>query len=369
MVERYEIVSDAATMTITVGPKVFNRPRLWPLPERDTGWKQEICPDCPEYKIKDVWGWYAARLGSKFNRRFRAAHYWLWVGDKLTTTTANMLRRGGRHWFIYSDTLVWRANQALPYINEAERDGLHHLIPAIVTFGQSPKDIRRALGPASWRRVAHNSLTRNKLIMQAVERHRSEDEPCDAAQFVRMLDLPSSLLPLVVGATPDEMVAARITPKKEMMEFIRTQHIVRDTRDMLGALFNEEWSLARMEREHADAVKDLARKQYSDKRFAAAWSFSEEGFTATLLTSKLDIATEGAVQHHCVASYAKHAARGAYAVFRIEGKERATAGIVTDGGGRVDQVYGACNDEVSEACRSFAYRMAVEYFSAQRKAA
>jgi hypothetical protein len=85
-----------------------------------------------------------------------------------------------------------------------------------------------------------------------------------------------------------------------------------------------------------------------------------------LLVSQADIATEGATQHHCVASYARWAAMGKYAVFRIDGKERATAGVV---GHVVDQVYGACNAQVSDECRAFASKVAARYAATSARAA
>jgi hypothetical protein len=356
MMLEYPIIADEKSMTIKVGHVVFDRPVLSRLPEWETTIKNDICGPAPwELGPKAAHKFYANRLGCKFNRRFQAANYWLWIGNRMTVKAANVLRHDGRHFRRYHEGLVWRANQAIRYINEAERDGLFHLIPAIVIFGASPQSIRRTVGQGAWRKIAANSLTRNRLIMHAVAK-MSDIEP---HLFARLLEFPSGVMRAVYGATEDERAALHVTTKLRPVEFQRAVHIVRDTRDMVGERFNPAWSRDRMIREHNEAMRAVMAGKFSAKQFASPWSFEGDGFSASLLTSQLDIASEGAEQHHCVASYASRAARGKYAVFRIEGRERATAGLIPRVA--VGQIYGACNQPVSQECREFSYRLADEY--------
>lgn len=348
------IVADPRAMTITVGEKVFDRPHLIHRPEVDFSIKAEVCPDTNEYAVEKLHKFYCSRLGPKFNRRFQAANYWLWLGGRMDRGTENSLRHPGRNWRYYNDDLVLSASKALPYVNEAERDGLHHLVPAIVIFQASPSSIRKEVGGASWRRIAHNSKTRNQRIMQVCGIRGLSRE-----LFVRLLDFPSGVLGGVETGDADEVIAARLTPRKNAIAFRQTTSIVRDTRRMRGEV-NPNWSLARMRREHEEASREVRKGKFSAKTFAEPWSFSEGGFTAELLTSALDVAVEGDTQHHCVASYAGMCASQSYAVLRIDGKERATAGLHKMGKAwRVDQVYGACNMIVSEECNSFAIKAAV----------
>lgn len=361
MIAVHDIVSDPAAMTITVGPITYDRPRLERMAERVTSHKAEICGGQDAFQtMKEMYQHYTHLLGPKFNRRFQAANYWLWVGNRMTDKTGNMLRREGRLWKQYDNDLVYRANLALPYVNEAERDQLFHLIPLIVAFGASPQNIKRRVGQGAWRRAAANSLSRNCRIMNALDRMRPGKVLEDA--FVTLLDFPSGVLRGVCGEE-NEPIAARITHKKTAADFQATVHLVRDTRRMMGAGFNPDWSLTRMVIEHNRAVRESHRRQYSDKAFASAWSVERNGFTATLLTSELDIATEGATQHHCVGIYARQAAHGQYAVLALDGKERATAGLrATKQGWHVDQVYAACNAAVSPECLTFV-RFAADQFS------
>lgn len=356
---RHEIIQNDQAMTITVGPKVFDKPEVSRRAEWDFDFKSSICGS-PEISRDDHKAWhkfYADMLGPKFNLRFFAANYWLWIGERMTQRTANMLKYDGKNWHIYNSDLVLRAHEQLPYVNEAERDGLYNLIPIILTHRASPQAIRANIGRGAWRRVANNSVSRNRLIMHATLRCK---ESAQADAFDKLLEMPSGIMRAIkLEIGDDEVIAARITPRKRVREFQATVHMIGDTRRMmLTHEFNPQWGFARMRQEHELATKAIMQRRYSSKVFAPDWSFQEGEYSATLLTSQADIATEGAVQHHCVASYARSAAMREYAVFRIEGKERATAGIRA---GFVDQVYGACNARVSDDCMAFARKVATKY--------
>jgi hypothetical protein len=357
---KHEMVVDQQAMTITVGSRVFDKPDLLRRPEWDFDLKGQIC-GYPSSVNRDVKLWhkfYAGMLGCRFNFRFFAANYWLWIGERMETRTANMLRYEGRHWRLYNSALVHQAHKVLPYVNEAERDGLYNLIPIIVAFGASPQAIRSEIGRGAWRRVANNSVSRNVLFMNAIDRSNRLNRLSRAQSLLYLLDIPSGVLRWVHYFSEDEAIAAHIAPRKRREEFEQTRHLIIDTRRMLGRNFNPRWSLARMREEHDNAAREALARRYPRTQFADDWSFEDNGYTATLLTSQADIALEGQTQSHCVASYAQSAAAGQYAVFKIDGKERATLGVQN---GLVNQVYGACNNAVSDECRAFAKKVAFAY--------
>lgn len=349
-----EIVSNPDTMVVSVGAFDFDRPILNMRTEIDFGIKETICGPAPTTDVAEMHKFYCDRLGPKFNRRFQAAMYWLWIGNRLSKPVGNMLRLPRKGWRYYNDCLVARAGEVLQHIRQAEADGLLHLVPAIIVFRAAPVDIRKAIGGATWKRIAHNSRTRNERLMRTAWIH--DEDPHYPDRFLRLLDFPSGVLNAVSGFEPEcEAIAARITPRKTPLVFQQTVHIVRDTRRLLGREFNPAWSLARMQREHDAAAREVRRGRFSDKPFAEPFTYEADGFTGALLTSQLDVAIEGDTQHHCVGSYAGLAGRGEYAVIRIEGKERATAGYqYTKTGWQLDQVYGACNAIVKAECQAFA---------------
>lgn len=357
---KYPMVVDHKAMTIAVGDRVFDKPDLTRRPEWDFEFKAEICgfPET-ERRVKTWNKFYAEMLGCKFNWRFFGANYALWIGGKMSRQTGNMLRFEGKNWFRFDSELVRRAHAILPYINEAERDGLYNLVPIIIAFDAPPQTIRAEIGRGAWRRVANNSISRNTLLMNATRR-------AGKPAFVKLLEMPSGVLRVVHTADEDEIIAARISPRKRPRVFLETLHAVRDTRRMLlPTEFNPNWGYARFRQEHEVATRAIMQRRYSDKKFAPEWSFEEKGYSAHLLTSQAEIATEGEVQHHCVGSYAREAAIGRYAVFKIDGKERATAGVVN---GRVDQIYRACNAPVSDECREFSHTLATKYAAHLRSA-
>lgn len=366
----HEMMVNEAAMTISVGPVLFDRPRLERVPELYSETKREICGESPHAGLKETYQFYAQQLGPKFNRRFQAANYWLWLGGKMQPVTADMFRRIGKNWRQYDNRLVYQAHQVLPYVNEAERDGLNHLIPAIVAFGKSPSEVRKETGPATWRRIAHNSRTRNRKILQIAARpHQLENL---AANFITLLDFPSGVLPGVHDPSSlDYAIAARVCERKTFMGLEAAYHTVVDARRMIGDAFNPRWSMARIRREHDRATAERIKTKYSDKPFTDAWSMEVDGFTFTLLITPLDIGLEGASQHHCVGSYASEAQRGKYRVFKIEGAERATLGLWRRGpfDWAVDQVYGPCNQVVSDKCRAAAFKVAAAISSVRSIAA
>lgn len=367
----FEIVSDKENMRILVGDFVQDEPYLFHLPEMNRAMKERICPDIESYglPLKDVYKAYAARLGAKFNRRFYAANYWLWIGDDFTPRTQNMLRFDGMHWRRYNSYLVKQAQAAKPYVQEAERDGLYHLIPAIVIFGKSPQQIKKLIGKGDWKRIAANSETRNKRLMQTIGRNTLVWPEAEST-FVSLLDFRSGVLRGVSFADEMEKVAARVTPRQTTEAFQETFHYVRDAWRMMGAKFNPEWSLARIHEEHDLEVRRRAAEKHSPLPFADPWVFEKDGYTVSLLTSRLDVASEGGEMRHCVGSYAEICANGHYAALKVDGKERATIGLRYNfPTWALDQIYGRMNSRVSDECREVAYEVARELSKSLVKAA
>jgi hypothetical protein len=350
---KFPIVVNEATLTIQVGSEAFDTPQLWRRPEWDYAIKEKIVRrpiDISPADLKAIHKFYCEQLGPKFNRRFQAANYWLWIGNRMSATVGNMMRFGKKSWRVYDPSLVQKASAMLPYIKEAEADGLLNLVPAIVVFQAHPSAIRKEIGGAAWKQIAHGSKTRNMRIMQV-----ASGAP---EHFLRLLDYPSGVLNAATFFDDDEALAARLAPKKTPHGLNLAYSTITDTRRMIGRI-NPEWGWRRLLREHEIAVRNLRQKKFSDKRFAADWSHASKKFTATLLTNMLDIAVEGDMQHHCVGSYAGEAAGGKYAVVRVEGADRATVGLFRDKHGwQLDQVYAACNGPVSADCRAFAFEVA-----------
>ena len=366
---KFEITQSIKDKTVTVGEKVFTEPNLMRRKEWDFFIKSRLIPShalrpsalpVDDFGLIDDGANQAARnkvsceyLGPKFNRRFQAANYHVWIKPYMQQSTADLLRLSGKNWWQYDDNLVLKAHNVLEHVNSAERDGLTNIIPAIITLQDSPKNIRARVGRGAWRKIANMSKTKSAKIMRLFSGRDFDDID---SLYVAMLDLPSGVLPFVEPTSAIDRLSAQLCNRKNLRSFIDTNRLLHDAKHMLGDNFNPAWSLSRIKKEHDYEAKRLARLRYSDRPFADEYTFSHDGLIASLLFTPALVAEEGFLQRHCIASYAKRCRKGRYAAFRVEGRERATVGIGFEGGAlpRLDQVYAACNQPVTRETKVFA---------------
>lgn len=351
---KYELSSDPVHKIVRVGDKEETEPSFFRRAENDVNFKNGFLPDVDQYHggdLKEANLHFKQMLGPKFCLRYKAAHYHTWIAPHIPRDVANMLTFTGRHWRTYDHRLVQRAHNVLPYVLEASDDNLPQIIPAIVTWQKSPQEIRQEVGRSTWRAIHAMSKTRAKKIMQLSCMTYDSNDNVD--RFIGFMGIRSGVLPFITQAGKPEIMASNLAAK---MDFETVNHVVAMVRDTehMGVDVNPEWSMRRLMREHDNAMRNRAAKEYPSERFADDWSFSQDGYTATYLASQSDIALEGMTQKHCVAGYAGLSEQKEYAVFRIEGRERATLGLRALGmQWRFDQAYGAYNKPVEADTRAF----------------
>jgi hypothetical protein len=381
---RMEIETDPENMLVKVGSFVEDRPQLIHSPEFHWGMKEKVTThnkiDLPEgyheFDPKARNAFFAEHLGPKFNRRMQAAHYSLWMRDRYLASTVNMLRQGGIAWRRHSNRLAYRAHGCQALVNQAERDGLTNIIPAIICWKMSPQELRAHLGKGLWKRIAGHSKTRNIRLLQVTSKNILEGASVDewGAMFTSIMEFPLwSWGALQYPINDVSLLAAKLCDSHENDDFWDLRMTVEDTKRMLNGHLNPKWTMAQLTRAHEEARHQLRRRDFDVTPFAADWSYSSAGFTASLLTSEMQIAEEGDQMHHCVASYAKVSKEGRYAVLKVQSAdERATCGLTFDGSlWHVQQVYRARNEAVSDKCRAFAIEagMRLSIAAAMRKAA
>jgi hypothetical protein len=235
-------------------------------------------------------------------------------------------------------------------IDQAIKDRTINLIPLMLEFGEDPQQLRKRFGKGLWKQLAHTPKTRMKHLAPLL-RYSTE-----------LTSVRTGILPLVsyyritnMDIDKGLLTAAKIAPR--IKDFEPTLDVVRDTicmAERAGVEVNHDWSWRRWQEVHDRLSWDVARKGYSETKFAEDCSFTQNGYTFTLLTSQADIAAEGMQMRHCVASYAQKASNRNYNVFKVEGKERATLGLNTyaDGSLGVDQCYGPRNQPISSELKS-----------------
>ena len=317
---------------VKLGDKVFSK--YEEVPEEPFGFNEWLQHNARDYCVK-YWedkdevkprvlnkGLHK-NFGSKITLRLNAALYNTFIKANFPRETYFAISRSGRRWNTFAPYMVETAMKNKHLIDQAVKDRTINLIPLMLEFEEDPQQLRKRFGKGLWKQLAHTSKTRMKHLAPLLK------------ESTELISMRTGILPLVSSYYMHSMeikgcllTAAKIAPR--IKDFDSTVDIVRDTIRMAeraGVEVNHNWSYRRWSEEHDRLSWDVARKGYSEKKFAEHLSFTLQGYTFTLLTSQADIAAEGMQMRHCVASYAHTASIGNYAVFKIEGKERATLGL------------------------------------------
>ena len=290
--------------------------------------------------------------------------------------------------FLYSKTIgprMLEANSAKlqknkPLLEQLELDGLLHLAPMVMLFGQSPSGIRELVGKGLWKKLARNSLTRNYYLYRIFhEETLNRVEPGSFARVLRGLnELPSKVLQQsglnltdVLSAPGSEIFIRDNAPKLAVTatsvkhEIFRNMFVVKlrrlcslvnDTRRMWNLLQLDEqnisrWSVKHLEEVHNTLVLEYrARKTRNQKVWAPLEDFEDGDYSVKFLRDTNQYIEEGVKMHHCVASYASMAVEREYIAASIRYKEErfSTIGfkVIETNSIRMDQHYMACNKQV-----------------------
>ena len=312
--------------------------------------KDEVKPRVLNKKLHE-------NFGSKITLRLNAALYNTFIKANFPRETYFAMSRNGRHWNTFAPHMVGKATRNKHLVDQAVKDKTINLIPLMLEFEEDPQQLRKRFGKGLWKQLAHTSKTRMKLLAPLL-RYSTE-----------VTSLRTGILPLVSSyhLTNLEMggyllTAAKVAPR--IKDFVQTFDIVRDTMRMAeraGTEVNLNWSWRRWQEVHDRMSWEIAMNRYPSTKFAEDCVFTQGGYTFTLLNSQADIAMEGTTMRHCVASYAHMASQGKYAVFKIEGKERATLGLTIEVAqiipsrvfhASLQQCYGYCNKLISDELRA-----------------
>jgi len=340
---------------VKLGDKVFSE--YEEVPKNSFSFNDWLEQHVPEYSVK----WWEDKdevkprvlnkglhenFGSKINLRLRAALYNTFIKANFPRETYFAISREGRHWNTFAPHMVNHALENKHLIDQAVKDRTINLIPLMLEFQEDPQQLRKRFGKGLWKQLAHTSKTRMKILAPLM---RETPEVISLRTGILPI-LSAYYLPYATGDIP--IIAAKVAPRIKDFEY--TLGIIRDTMRMADRArveVNPNWSWRRWNEEHDRLSWDVARKGYSSTKFAEDCVFTHRGYTFTLLTSQADIAAEGVQMKHCVASYAHTASQGKYAVFKIDGKERATLGLTVIKGAALQQCYGPRNQPISSELR------------------
>jgi hypothetical protein len=313
-----------------------------------------LVKDGIQHHPKEVRKLLHQNFGSKSPYRVGAAFYNTFVRDNIPKEAAFAVYDSGYRYKNLVPHLVNRAVRNNHLVQQAVKDKTLNLLPLMLHMGMDTQQLKQHYGKGLWKRIANTSKTRMKLLAPFLDKN---------PEWVNVRTALLSRPGPIEGLENLHLCAAKLAPTRKLFE--HTFFMIRDTARManqLGFDINYGWSLKRWQKEHDLAAKETLKQKFCPKPFTEAVNYSVDGYSFTLLNSKLDIATEGSIMHHCVASYADRASESSCHVFRVEGNERATLGVSDNGTSlSFSQCFGRCNSAVSEKLISAARKVVREH--------
>jgi hypothetical protein len=286
---------------------------------------------------------------------------------------------------VYSSNKVRKLHNTADLLWQAKADGVDNITPWIFLLEKDPKELREYFGKGLWKRLAHNSKTRNALI--ANQAGRFLDPDTIAKRIMRISQVPSTLLKcnrIPWGTRYAEglgKIAVECAPTlkaaSSRLQSVVWRTTVTDTLRMLDRLGRplpnyKGWSDEDWFRLHDGLSIEVTRqgdpnydKPHLDVKVP---TINAAGFEVVHLASNMELAQEGAAMHHCVASYRDLCQNRTYIAFSIKqgGKRVATLGLTLRPGtpphspfgdmirsvlrAEYDQCYGPCNKDVMGIC-------------------
>ena len=253
-----------------------------------------------------------------FAKVLRACQYKLWVKGKEDLVSKLCFNSNGLH-----PGKIMLLNAHYSIIQRYLQDKQFNLIPFAHAYGLTTRDMKKTVGKGVWKFLCSNSFTRNKLLTIF---------PINALEHVHKLS-SSVLKHMPIRNYPcnfDALYFADSTLRKQKClydkeKFIRLTHLFSDTYRLcnrFGITFNPLWSEKRMEQEHNKLLKlDLKTKiKNIDLKYNLRKNIvmKYKDFTATPVTSPLELHELGIQQHHCVFSYNDRIVAGRYMVYKVE---------------------------------------------------
>lgn len=267
---------------------------------------------------------------------------------------------------------AWRAKEKA---EQAIKDGLENLLPAIVATNRDPKELKEYFkGSGAWKIITRNSNYRNRLLFGDWHDHFKKTE----ISFI-LEEHPTSLIEFSVSKfaqgfhiSKEHFTFLKRNCKGRLKDkrFLReTYFLFSDTHrlaEATGEEFKATWDLQEMQKRH-DAYTVLLHnrrtQRLKEKELEIEKNFEWLGnvktatnscgeFTSELIKTPGRLQEEGVKMHHCVASYASAVAAKMYIVYSIKknGEPYSTLGVrlSSEGSVTLDQHLKACNKAVDE---------------------
>lgn len=258
--------------------------------------------------------------------------------DRFATTWRFNLEKKRRE-PVRNGTCVLMVNNNASLGYEYIKDNMDHLAGFGVVFGWNAAKAKSIMGKNLWRRLCHNSKSRNDMIINTANLLSFEG---DGHKKVHILEsIPSTILGRATNVLAhlcdvEYRLGVQNVTRKVINYFNRPLHkicgddIIGVTNNIVdvnrmceqsGKAFNPAWSITRMLAEHNNLIKAVVLKDASKDDFVVTKflqnEYIDDKFKATLIKSEYDLKGLGVEQKHCVGSYAFPCNRLEYAVYTI----------------------------------------------------
>ena len=268
-----------------------------------------------------------------------------------------------------SPTQFTKVVKNVELLEQAKKDGQKNIFPLILNQEAPPQKLKSMFGKGVWKKLSRNSFHRNKLLVNYND-------------IQGVLNYDSTALKIACKDwrhDPDafhwlkHVVGVPYSKHRERDAIVKLTTYA-DTKDMaarLQLLFNEKWSLRKMDEKHTEYSRLQQRiaeqeragrdKDYAERlvklkatdlsTFYKQTTWEKDGVTATVLTTYERIVEEGSEMHHCVAGYAERCLNKDYVVVSLtDGTIRTTLGAHTGLG--IDSSYRFSKDQHYSKCNS-----------------
>lgn len=414
---KYPIAVDVLNRAISVGCWVADEIYYnHPMDERRLGLKEKILKANgytlqswanPEVGYLNVHKEICPLLGPKFYAQLRAITRKLWIEPIEEYLNKYCLCFYSTKRPYFDEGQLRRAWSVLSDIKQLEKDNMQNVAPFVIYFMLTPSALKKELGKSIWKKIANNSLTFNKAIVQNLIRLEGVDAKQRTVRF-KAQKLQLNIMYLSVLLTLKKSLAKNLfqyvlsiagsenyaKSESELYRDMLLNDSLRDaifwlnkyskvsiSRDVLrlSALYRDTIRLCRkfgvvfkpvslnkMESLHDRLVREerIVRREelksqvgpidrqmqwlkpYSD---AAEQVFSGGRVKVEIIADYLRLLEEGEELSHCVAGYVDSICDGNYIVVSLESDiERSTLGLyrISDKEFQIDQHVVLENDNV-----------------------
>jgi len=240
------------------------------------------------------------------------------------------------------------ANQYL--IPQYEADGQANLIPLALVSGLDSYRLRHHVGKGTWKRLVHNSVTRNTLIARRWVQSFGRDVNPESLPIIHSLArTPSTLLRSRYRGESFPALASRIRPYKELVH--NDGRLLYMLNDIARASNRRPRSPEDIERIHMELFVPIrGRRQSAEPKLPPLdvpplEGVLKNGVEYKLLRTQEEYLEEGEQMHHCVGAYYRDAYNNSYHVMSLSGTVKATIGFRM--GVRNGQLFDTMDDAIA----------------------